>query len=133
MNTVLEPFGNLRNGLGCIGELLGYVLRFVSVFFHTRAFKLYWRWKSRRRVGRPPIAQEMQELIRQLSHTPYVFLVLAHGRRKVVHLAITSSPSLRWVIQQLRDAMPPYFASLMVATISVLPFLSGVIVRVSVV
>ena len=134
MNTVFDVFRNLWNALGFIGELLGYLLRFVSVFFqsraslaarlvaaesqlavckrrveqkgspkpkftagfrllwvvlskpwspwqaaaqlmqpatvkawHTRAFKLYWRWKSRRRAGRPPISQEMQELIRRLS------------------------------------------------------------------
>jgi len=134
MNSVLNLFKNLWNALGCAGELLGYLLRFVSMFFqnhaslaarllaaesqlgmgkrrmeqkgaprprftagfrllwvvlsklwapwqtaaqlmqpatvkawHTRVFKLYWRWKSRRKAGRPPISQEMQELIRQLS------------------------------------------------------------------
>ena len=127
MNTVIALFGDLWNALRCVGELLGYLLRFVSVFFrsrtslaarllaaesqlgmckrrieqkqppkprfsrgfrvlwvilsklwvpwqaatvkawHTRAFKLYWRWKSRRKAGRPPISQEMQDLIRKLS------------------------------------------------------------------
>jgi len=37
MNTIIGLFQNLRNTLGCIGELLGYVLRFVSAFFQTRA------------------------------------------------------------------------------------------------
>jgi len=37
MNTDLNLFGNLRHGLGCVGELLGYLLRFVSMFFRTRA------------------------------------------------------------------------------------------------
>jgi putative transposase len=143
--------------------------------WHTRAFKLYWRWKSRRKAGRLAITREMQELIRKLSgenplwgagqirdnllllhykppcedtirkymvkpkgpgkksttwlpflrnhmdvswaidfftvntirfSTLYVFLVLHHGRRKVVHFAITSNPSMDWVIQQLREAMP---------------------------
>jgi len=36
----------------------------------------------------------------------YVFVVLHHGRRRVVHYAITPNPSMRWVIQQLREAMP---------------------------
>jgi transposase InsO family protein len=35
--------------------------------WHTRAFRLYWRWKSRRRPGRPPVAKEMRDLIRKLS------------------------------------------------------------------
>ena len=37
MNTVLDLFRNLRNGLGCLGELLGYFLRFTSAFFQDRA------------------------------------------------------------------------------------------------
>ena len=242
MNIVFDLFRNLWNAVGCIGEVLGYLLRFASVFFqsraslaarlvaaesqlavckrrveqkgsprfrftagfrllwvvlsklwapwraaaqlmqpatvkawHTRVFQLYWRWTSRRKTGRPPISQEMQELIRELSRenalwgagqirdhllllhyeapcedtirkymvkpknprcksttwlpflrnhldvswaidfftvttirfaTLYVFLVLHHGRRKVVHLAITANPSMDWVIQQLREAMP---------------------------
>jgi len=36
----------------------------------------------------------------------YVFLVFDHGRRKVIHFAITRNPSMQWVIQQLREAMP---------------------------
>ena len=242
MNTVIDLFRNLWKALACIGELLGYLLRFISAFFqtraslaarlvaaesqlgickrrteqkgsprfrftagfrllwvvlskfwapwqtaaqlmqpatvkawHTRAFKLYWRWKSRKKLGRPPITQEMRELIRQISRenalwgagqirdhllllqydppcedtirkymvkpknprcksttwlpflrnhmdvswaidfftvttirfaTLYVFIILDHGRRKVVHWAITPNPSMRWVIQQLREAMP---------------------------
>jgi hypothetical protein len=37
MNTVIGLFGNLWNALGCVAKLLGYLLRFVSVFFRTRA------------------------------------------------------------------------------------------------
>ena len=36
----------------------------------------------------------------------YVFLVFDHGRRKVIHFAITKNPSMDWVIQQLRESMP---------------------------
>jgi len=145
--------------------------------WHTRAFKLYWRWKSRRKAGRPRISQEMQDVIRKLSRenplwsagqirdtllgldyappcedtirkymvkprnprdrdksttrlpflrnhmdvswamdfftvttirfaTLYVLIVLDHGRRKIIHWATTSNPSMCWVIQQLREAMP---------------------------
>ena len=38
--------------------------------------------------------------------TVYVFLVFEHGRRRVLHLATTRHPSMEWVIQQLRNAMP---------------------------
>jgi hypothetical protein len=37
MNTIIDLFRNLWNAMGCVGELLGYVLRFVSAFFQTRA------------------------------------------------------------------------------------------------
>jgi len=33
--------------------------------WHTAAFRLFWRWRSR--PGRPPIPDEMQQLIRRLS------------------------------------------------------------------
>jgi hypothetical protein len=36
----------------------------------------------------------------------YVFLVLDHARREVVHFAVTPNPSMDWVIQQLREATP---------------------------
>jgi putative transposase len=36
----------------------------------------------------------------------YVFLVLAHERRRVLHFNITDSPSARWAAQQLAEAFP---------------------------
>ena len=36
----------------------------------------------------------------------YVFLVLSHARRHVIHFNITSNPSARWTAQQLREAFP---------------------------
>ncbi len=33
--------------------------------WHNRAFRLFWRWRSR--PGRPPVSSEMQQLIRRLS------------------------------------------------------------------
>jgi hypothetical protein len=34
---------------------------------HRAGFRRYWRWKSRRRGGRPPIEAELRALIRQMS------------------------------------------------------------------
>ncbi len=36
----------------------------------------------------------------------YVFLVLAHERRRVVHFAVTAHPTAEWTAQQLREAFP---------------------------
>jgi hypothetical protein len=35
--------------------------------WHTTAFQFYWRWKSLKKIGRPSVSQEMQDLIRQMS------------------------------------------------------------------
>src|SRR5260370_1821883 len=35
--------------------------------WHRTGFRLYWRWKSRTRGGRPKIPREIRRLIRQMS------------------------------------------------------------------
>src|SRR5258706_9315254 len=37
------------------------------VSWHRAGFRRYWRWKSRRRGGRPRIEIELRALIRQMS------------------------------------------------------------------
>lgn len=36
----------------------------------------------------------------------YVFVIIEHGRRRVLHFNVTRFPTMSWVIQQLREAMP---------------------------
>ena len=36
----------------------------------------------------------------------YVFLVLAHERRRIVHVGVTPHPTAEWTVQQLREAFP---------------------------
>jgi putative transposase len=36
----------------------------------------------------------------------YVFLVLAHDRRRIVHFGITAHPTAEWTAHQLREAFP---------------------------
>ena len=36
----------------------------------------------------------------------YVFLVLAHERRRIVHFAVTAHPTAEWTVQQMREAFP---------------------------
>src|SRR6187549_3458112 len=36
----------------------------------------------------------------------YVFLVVAHERRRVVHFNVTAHPTAEWTLQQLREAFP---------------------------
>jgi len=36
----------------------------------------------------------------------YVFLVLAHQRRRIIHFGVTPHPTAEWTAQQLREAFP---------------------------
>jgi len=36
----------------------------------------------------------------------YVFLVLAHDRRRILHVDVTDHPTAAWTAQQLREAFP---------------------------
>lgn len=36
----------------------------------------------------------------------YVFLALAHDRRRILHFAVTAHPTAEWTVQQLRKAFP---------------------------
>lgn len=36
----------------------------------------------------------------------YVLVIIGHSRRAVLHINVTSAPTARWVIQQLREAFP---------------------------
>ena len=130
--------------------------------WHRQGFKLYWRWKSRKKSGRPKIDAEVRSLIRRMCrdnltwgaprilsellllghavaestvdkymihqpkppsqnwrtflanhvgqivavdfftvptitfHVLYVFLVLRHDRRRVIHFNITPHPTAKW-------------------------------------
>jgi len=142
------------------------------VRWHRQGFQYYWRWKSRRRPGRPAIAPQLRRLIARMSkdnplwgapriqaelrllghdlapstvakymargrkppsptwrsflknhvgdiaavdfftiptaffQVLYVFVVLRHDRRRVVHFQVTTHPTSVWVTQQLREAFP---------------------------
>jgi putative transposase len=140
--------------------------------WHREGFRLYWRWKSKTPIGRPPIDKEIRELIRRISRENplwgapriqselrllglnvtektvakyrvkrakppsqtwktflanhvnqiaavdfftiptinfrvlYCFIVLLHGRRKVVHFNMTEHPTAEWTAQQIIEAFP---------------------------
>ena len=140
--------------------------------WHREGFRLYWRWKSKTPIGRPPIDIEIRELIRRISRENplwgvpriqselrllgfnvtektvakyrvkrakppsqtwktflanhvnqiaavdyftiptinfrvlYCFIVLLHGRRKIVHFNVTANPTAEWTAQQIIEAFP---------------------------
>ena len=53
----------------CAGwrEHLTFVTPDTVVRWHRRGWRLFWRWKSRSRGGRPHLSPEVQDLIRTMS------------------------------------------------------------------
>jgi transposase InsO family protein len=39
-------------------------------------------------------------------HVLYVWFVIDHGRRRIIHFNVTPNPTARWVVQQLRESFP---------------------------
>jgi transposase InsO family protein len=142
------------------------------IAWHRQGFRLFWTWKSRRRLGRPTVPTDVCELIRTMSkdnvlwgapriygellklgiHVSqatvakymvrhrqppsqtwrtflrnhmgqitaadffvvptatyrllFVLVILAHERRRVVHVGVTDRPPAAWTAQQLREAFP---------------------------
>ncbi|MGH2351685.1 MAG: integrase core domain-containing protein [Chloroflexota bacterium] len=143
------------------------------VRWHRHAWRLFWRWRSRTRLGRPRLSPEVRALIARMSQenplwgserirgellklgitasnrsirryrwrgptrppsqtwrtflrnhahaiwaadlftvqtltfkTLYVLLFITHGRRELVHLAVTAHPTAAWVWRQLVEATP---------------------------
>jgi len=103
------------------------------VAWHRRGFRLFWTWKSRPRLGRPTVPPDVRALIRTMSQANplwgaprihgellknffvvptatgrllFVLVILAHHRRRVVHVAVTAHPTAAWTAQQLREAFP---------------------------
>jgi transposase InsO family protein len=143
------------------------------IAWHRQGFRLFWTWKSRRRIGRPTVSTDVRALIRTMSeanplwgaprihgellklgidvsqatvakyiarplHRPpsqtwrtflrnhigqiaaadffvvptatcrllFVLVILAHERRRVVHVCVTDHPTAAWTAQQLREAFP---------------------------
>jgi transposase InsO family protein len=140
--------------------------------WHRMGFRTYWRWKSRKRAGRPKIDRGLRELIQRMSrenslwgaprihgellmlgievaqstvskYMPrcrrppsqswktflrnhaeaiaaidmcvvptvtfdrlFVFLVLGHGRRKLLWFEVTKHPTAEWLARQITEAFP---------------------------
>ena len=47
-------------------DALAIVKPATVIAWHRKGFRLYWRWRSRRRSGRPRITEKVRSLIRQM-------------------------------------------------------------------
>jgi hypothetical protein len=103
------------------------------ITWHRRAWRRWWRWKSRaKEAGRPRVPWEVIKLIKRISRenptwgaprihgelmmlgywvsestimfrTVYVFVVLSLDRRRIFHFNVTTRPTAVWTA---RAALP---------------------------
>jgi hypothetical protein len=66
--------------------------------WHRRGFRAYWRWKSRRRGGRPRIGREIRGLIRQMSRdNPLWGAPRIHGELLMLGIEIAQSTVAKYM------------------------------------
>lgn len=99
-------------------EMLVVVRPETVVRWHRKGFRFYWRPLSRPGPGRPRIPREVRNHKDGIAAVDffvvptvrfqllYVWFVIDHARRRLIHFNVTPSPTALWVIQQLREAFP---------------------------
>ena len=66
--------------------------------WHRRGFRAYWRWKTRRRGGRPRIDREIRDLIRRMSkENPLWGAPRIHGELLMLGIAVAESTVARYM------------------------------------
>ena len=73
--------------------------------WHRRAFRAYWRWKSRGRPGRPKVAKEIRDLIREMSlANPSWGAPRIHGELRMLGIEVAQSTVSKYMA--MRRAPP---------------------------
>ena len=76
-------------------------------------FRLYWRWKSRRRVGRPAVPAELRELIRTMSReNPLWGAPRIHGELLKLGIDIAQSTVAKYIFRRRHPPSPGWRAFL---------------------
>jgi hypothetical protein len=71
--------------------------------WHRGGFKTYWRWKSRKRAGRPRIDRELRDLIRRMSEeNPLWGAPRIHGELLKIGFELAESTVSKYMIRRRR-------------------------------
>jgi transposase InsO family protein len=71
------------------------------VRWHRAGFRRYWRWKSRRRGGRPPVETELRALIRRMSiENPLWGAPRIHGELLKLGFEIAQSSVAKYIVKR---------------------------------
>ena len=75
--------------------------------WHRRGFRAYWRWKSRRRGGRPRIDREIRDLIRRMSkENPMWGAPRIHGELLMLGIEVAESTVARYMTEAAGSTFP---------------------------
>jgi len=73
--------------------------------WHRAGFKVFWRWKSRNRAGRPKIDRELRDLIRRMSkENPLWGAARIHGELLMLGFEVAQSTVSKYMV---RGRRPP--------------------------
>src|ERR1700720_980956 len=71
------------------------------VRWHRAGFRRYWRWKSRRRGGRPPVETELRALIRRMSiENPLWGAPRIHGELLKLGFEVAQSSVAKYMVKR---------------------------------
>jgi len=69
--------------------------------WHRRGFRLFWRWKSRQRVGRPALSANVRSLVRQISReNPLWGAPRIHGELLKLGIEIAQSTVAKYMVRR---------------------------------
>lgn len=73
------------------------------IAWHRRGFRLFWTWKSRRRMGRPPVPLEVRTLIRTMSDAnPLWGAPRIHGELLKLGIDVSQATVTKYIGRQRR-------------------------------
>jgi hypothetical protein len=85
-------------------SLLGAAIIFkpeTLVGWHRSGFRLYWRWKSRRRVGRPTVPTGIRDLVRTISRdNPLWGAPRIHGELRKLGIDLAQSTVAKYMCRR---------------------------------
>jgi hypothetical protein len=68
--------------------------------WHRAGFTAFWRWKSRKRAGRPKIDQQLRALIRRMSkENPHWGASRIHGELLMLDFEVAQSTVSKYMVQ----------------------------------
>src|SRR5262245_28464180 len=81
-------------------SLLGAAQSFAETIlrWHRAGFTAFWRWKSRKRAGRPKIDRELRDLIRRMSH-PRWGASRIHGELLMLGFEVAQSTVSKYMVR----------------------------------